>query len=328
LTMDIWIHAFQQTAELVLRMGSVMFVSLFGIELLMQLGAMRYLRPVGAPVARLARLPSESAVSFLAAIGSMIAAHTMAARYHDEGHLTDRELVATGVLVTVPFHFRETFTYQLPVVLPLLGVKLCLIYITAFWLTGLIKIAFVIAYGRLRIPLRAHRQDAFDALACNPAEQDCTPRTWKQLLSDTWQARKKLFARMLLILGLVTLAVQLLVNSGAMAVFERLILPLTDLLDLPAAVVAPVTAYVFSPTAGITVMSNLMQTQMVTDHQAIVALLAAGMLMIPATRLRRTLPRYMAIYGAGPGAVICALTTAFAMLSRLILLIGVLCCFG
>lgn len=41
-------------------------------------------------------------------------------------------------------------------------------------------------------------------------------------------------------------------------------------------------------------------------------------------RLRRTLPRYMAIYGLRPGAIICGLTTVFAMLSRVILLTGVL----
>ena len=34
------------TAQLVLKMGFVMFVSLFGIEVLMQMGLMKYLRPL------------------------------------------------------------------------------------------------------------------------------------------------------------------------------------------------------------------------------------------------------------------------------------------
>ena len=58
--------------------------------------------------------------------------------------------------------------------------------------------------------------------------------------------------------------------------------------------------YIFSPTAGITFLSNLLQQNLVTDSQAIVALLAASLLMIPIMRLRRTLPRYMAIYGMKP----------------------------
>jgi hypothetical protein len=313
-----------QTAQLVFRMGAVMFISLFGVELLMQLGAMRFLRPIGKPVARLANLPSESALSFLAGIGSMLAAHTMTAQDYQGGRLTRQELIVTGVLNTVPFHFKETFTFQLPIVLPLLGPKLCLIYITAFWLTGVIKIIYVVGYGRLRIQPQTGGRDAFEALECNPAERDCRPRSGRQILIATWHSRRKLFAKMILMLAAVTLIVQLLVNSGALTIFERLILPLTSIFNLPPSLVGPISAYIFSPTAGITFLSNLLQKALVTDYQAIVALLAASLLMIPMMRLRRTLPRYMAIYGLKPGAAICGLTTVFAMLSRVLLLAGVL----
>ena len=210
------VEAIEQTAYLVTRMGTVMFISLFGVELLMQLGAMRFLRPIGRPVARLANLPTESAVSFLAGIGSMIAAHTITAQHYADGRLDRRELALTGVLNTVPFHFKETLTFQLPVVLPLLGTKLCLIYVTAFWLTGIIKIIFVVVYGRLQLQSQPGRRDAFDALECNPDEADCSPRTWQQLLLDTWNNRRSMFGKMMLLLATVTLAVQLLIHSGAL----------------------------------------------------------------------------------------------------------------
>lgn len=103
--MEIFFPAFRDTLLLVAKLGTVMFISVFGIEVLMQMGLMKHLRPIGKPVARLANLPSESALTFLTAIGSMIAAHVMAARFHMDGKLTDRELAATGVLNTVPFHF-------------------------------------------------------------------------------------------------------------------------------------------------------------------------------------------------------------------------------
>ncbi len=312
------------TAKLVLKMGSVMFVSLFGIEVLMQLGLMRYLRPIGKPVTKLARLPSESALTFLAGIGSMIAAHTMAARFYKDNKLTKQELIVTGVLNTVPFHFKETLTFQLPIVLPLLGVELCLIYIAAFWMAGLIKLGFVITYGQLKIQRRHGLDDAFDLMECNPEDSDCVKRSFKQLLIDAWNTRKKMFFRMIILLTTVTMIVQLLLHSGMMQAFERLILPLTSLFNLPPAVVGPVSAYILSPTVGITFMSSLMGENTVTQFQAIVALLAGGILMIPVTRLRRTLPRYMAIYGLKNGSIICGLTTALSMSSRMVILAWVL----
>ncbi len=322
--MNIFLSSFEFTALLVFKMGSVMFISLFGVEVLMQLGLMKHLRPVGKPVAKLANLPSESAITFLAGIGSMIAAHTMAAQFHEDGKLTDRELIVTGVLNTVPFHFKETLTFQLPIVLPLLGVELCLIYIAAFWMAGLIKLTFVIGYGRLEIQRRHGLDDAFDLMECDPADPDCIQRSFLQILADAWNTRKKMFSRMITLLAAVTMIVQLLMHSGMMQAFERLILPMTTLFNLPPAVVAPVSAYILSPTVGITYMSSLLGEHLVTPFQAIVALLAAGVLMIPVTRLRRTLPRYMAIFGLKNGSFICGLTTALSMSSRIVILAWVL----
>ena len=322
--MDGILLSIEQTARLVLRMGSVMFISLFGMELLMQLGLMRYLKPLGRPVARLANLPSESALTFLTAIGSMIAAHTMLAGYYQDGRVTDRELAATGVLNTVPFHFKETLTFQLPIVLPLLGLRLCLIYIAAFWLTGLLKLAFVVIYGRLKIEKRRQAEDVFDGLTCDPLKQTCEPMSLRRLLLQSWRLRRKLFVRMITLLAAVTLIVQVFINTGAMSAIESVIAPLTALLGLPAVLVGPISAYIFSPTVGITYMANLLSTHAVDEFQAIVALLAGGVLMIPATRLRRTLPRYTAIFGFKNGGVICFWTTLFSMLARLMLLAAVL----
>jgi hypothetical protein len=322
--MEILLLSLEATMSLVFRMGSVMFISLFGIELFMQMGLMKYLKPIGTPVAKLANLPSESALSFLAAIGSMIAAHTMSAQFYADQKMSDRELLLTGVLNTVPFHFKETLTFQLPIVLPLLGFRLCMIYIAAFWLTGILKLGFVILWGRLGQHPAVQSEDAFDDFECDPMDADCVPRSLKQLLVDTWFARKKMYIRMVTLLASITFLIQLLMNSGLLGWLEALIAPLTSVFDLPAAVIGPISAYIFSPTIGITYMSNLMNQQVVTSYQAIVSLLAGGLLMIPVTRIRLTLPRYTAIYGLKHGAAICALTTGFSMLARGLILIWVL----
>lgn len=322
--MEIILLSLESAASLVIRMGSVMFISLFGIELFMQMGLMKHIAPLGRPVAKLANLPSESAVSFLSAIGSMVAAHTMAAGFHSDHRMTDQELVLTGVLNTVPFHFKEILTFQLPIVLPLLGGKLCLIYIAAFWLTGLIKLGFVLFWGHFYMPKTRRAEDAFDTLECDPLDPECVPRSWGQLLKDTWHARKKMFFRMISLLGSITFLIQVLIHSGLLNWFEAAILPITAIFNLPPAVVGPISTYVFSPTAGIAYMSNLLNQQAVSDYQAIVSLLAGSLLMIPVTRLRRTLPRYTAIFGLKHGFIICGLTTGLSLLSRILILIWVI----
>ena len=322
--MESLILSLEYTVFLVFRMGTVMFISLFGIELFMQMGLMKHFKPIGVPVAKLANLPSESALSFLAGIGSMIAAHTMSAKFHTDNKLSDKELLLTGVLNTVPFHFKETLTFQLPIVLPLLGPRLCLIYIAVFWLTGILKLGFVVLWGHFWIPETQRSEDAFENVECDPLDQDCVKRSFMQLLKDSWNVRKKMFFKMISLLSSITLLVQVLMNSGMLKWFETLIIPVTSIFKLPVAVVGPVTAYIFSPTIGITYMSNLMVQDIVTPYQAIVSLLAGGLIMIPVTRLRRTLPRYTAIYGLKNGFNICALTAFLSMLARILVLLWVL----
>lgn len=321
--MEILISSLTFTANLVLRMGVVMFVSLFGVELFMQMGLMRHLKPVGKPVARAARLPAETAVCFLAAVGSLIAAHTMAARFHGDGRLNDRELRLTGILNTVPFHVKETLTFQLPIVLPLLGVRLAMIYITAFWLAGVLKLIYVLVRGRSMGRDRALLEtgdDPFSAYECPPEDADCHRRNFVRLLRDTWDARKKMFFKMTGVLAVVTLLVQVLTLSGMLSWVQAGISPLTSALGLSPVVIGPLTTYIFSPTAGISYMSTLLVQNNISGYEAITALIAGGLLMIPVTRLRRTLPRYIAIYGGRNGSVICVLTMAFALLSRVVVL--------
>ena len=325
--MEILLSSIVFTADLVFRMGSVMFISLFGVELFMQMGLMRHLKPFGKPVARIARLPAETAVCFLAAVGSMIAAHTMAAQFHAGGRLDDRELRLTGILNTVPFHLKETLTFQLPIVLPLLGARLAMIYIAAFWLNGVLKLCYVLVRGRVGGNGRESLEtanDPFSAYECTPEDADCLNRSFIRLLIDAWHARKKMFFKMTSVLAVVTLLVQVLTESGMLSWVEAGIAPLTSALGLSPAVIGPLTTYIFSPVAGISYMSTLLTQNSISGYEAITALIAGGLIMIPITRLRRTLPRYIAIYGGRNGTVICVLTMTFGLLSRILVLAWIL----
>jgi hypothetical protein len=67
-------------------------------------------------------------------------------------------------------------------------------------------------------------------------------------------------------------------------------------------------------------MSTLLAQNSISGYEAITALIAGGLIMIPVTRLRRTLPRYIAIYGGRNGSLICLLTMGFGLLSRILVL--------
>jgi len=173
---------------------------------------------------------------------------------------------------------KETLTFQMPVVLPLLGFRLSMIYVTAFWLTGVLKLVFVLVWGRFNRPLAGRERDVFASLECDPADPECVKRGFCILLADTWHARKKMFFRMMGLLAAVTLVIQVLTLSCMLTWIEMGISPMTSALNLPSAVIGPITTYLFSPTVGITYMSNLMTQGSVSGYEAITALMAVGLL--------------------------------------------------
>ncbi|SDU63832.1 hypothetical protein [Desulfobacula phenolica] len=323
--MDIIFSSLEFTADLVLRIGSIMLVSLLGIELSIQMGHLKYLTAITKPVARLTRLPSESAISFLAAIGSTVAAHTMTAQFYADGRVTSRVLLATGVLNTVPVHFRKPLAFYLPVIIPLFDLRLCLVYMFAFWLTGLLKLSFAAAMGRGIAPGTIPGDGEEDQI--ERIEHPEQPRkTIGQMIKSAWLARKKMFIRMVTLLAGMTFFFQVLLQSGMLDWFESVIWPLALIVDLPATVVAPISAYIFSPVMGITLLFSLMDQAGITEYQAMIALLVGGLVTIPVTRFWRTLPRYIAIYGLKFGSALCGINAGIALISWSLTLAGVILC--
>ena len=322
--MDIVINATAETLRLMLRIGPMLFISIFGVELLMQMGLMKKLEPLGRPLTRISNLPPESTLTFLTAIGSTFAANTMLAQFRQDNKITDRQLILSAVLNVVPFHIKETITFHLPVVLPLLGPKVCLLYVATFLLAGLFKMMFVIISGRMILRKGEECDLVPEVCGETPKIESRPAENLKERLKRVFRLRRRLFARIMTIFISVTFVVQILIHVGIMKVFENLVAPVMQIFGLPPVIAAPVSVYIFSPMAGLTYMSNLLHKGLVTDYQVILAILVGGYIMIPVYRLRGTLPRYSAIFGLKTGSQIVTITTFLSLLARTVVLGGVL----
>jgi hypothetical protein len=324
---EVLIPSTTETLRLVIRIGPMLFVSIFGIELLMQMGLMKKLEPLGRPLTRISHLPPQSTLTFLTAIGSIFAANTMLMQFRQDNKLTDRQVVLSAILNVVPFHIKETFTFHFPVVLPLLGLKICLVYVATFLLAGLFKMLFVVIAGRMF--LRPGEECDLDPDGCGapPSMGSAPDQPLKQRMLHVWKLRRRLFTKIMTIFISVTLVVQVLIQAGIMRFFENLVAPVMHFFSLPGSMAAPVSIYIFTPAAGLTYMSNLLQERLVSEYHVILAILLAGYIMIPISRLRGTLPRYSAIFGLKVGGRIVAITTTLSLLARTVVLVGVWLCF-
>jgi hypothetical protein len=311
---SLFIQSLTDTWHIVPRVLIIMFVSLYASQVLIELGLLKRLEFIGRPLAKLAHLPHEAGISLLASFGSVLAGNAMIAKLHQEKRIDSNQTLLSALLNTTPVYIKETFTYQIPVMIPLLGIKVGLLYFLTFIVAGIIKTLFVVIYGRIR--LKSPESQAY-SLDPNPVNADTTSkRRFSEVLILSFTRQRRLFLKVSSIFALTTFAIFLLINNGVITGLVDYVRPLTDFFRLPPSCVLPVGTYMFSPLVGATSIGAMLKDGMLSDLQGITACVLGSMLMLPIFTLRSSFPKYTSIFGFSLGSSILLVSMGLGMLSR------------
>ncbi|WP_448384394.1 nucleoside recognition protein [Desulfosoma sp.] len=304
-----WVTLITKTASFSASVLLIMGIGLAASEILLETGLLRRLEGIGKPLSRLAHLPDVCGVAVVAGILSPLAANTMLQSLREEKIITDRETFFASLLNGTIAPVKEAFTYQLPVILPALGIHVGLVYIGTLWLGAFVLFVFVAVCGRLALSSRvvANRPVAFST-AAPPSVRKAVHR---------WVKR---FGRIAGIFFCVTFCVFLLMDLGILAKLEGMLSPLAAQLNLPPIVFPSVAAYVASPLVGISMMGSLVRSASVGHRDAIVALLFGSLFMLPVLYLRFYVPQWVAIFGVRLGVLRALTSASLIMATRLFVL--------
>ena len=316
---DLLVQALVDTWEVTPRVLIIMVLSLYGSQVLIELGVFEKLAFIGRPLARIARLPAQAGLTFVTSLGSVVAGNAMLARLQQEGKLDGSQTFLTAILNSTPVYIRESLTYQLPVMLPLLGMKVGGVYFAAFLAAGVVRVLFVILAGRLR-----YRVPVAPALETGSEISDARGRVrprWREALLHGFIRQRKILLRVGVTFVVITFLIFLLMHSGLISKVVPYVKPLTDLFDLPPACVVPLGAYILSPLLGATSIGAMLRDGLLSDWEGIVACLLGSILMLPVFTLRVSFPRYAAIFGVRLGTKILATSTGLGMLTRAVFLL-------
>lgn len=316
---DLLVQALVDTWEVTPRVLIIMVLSLYGSQVLIELGVFEKLAFIGKPLAGIARLPEQAGLTFVTSLGSVVAGNAMLARLQQEGKLDGSQTFLTALLNSTPVYIRESFTYQLPVMLPLLGMKVGGVYFAAFLAAGVVRVLFVILAGRwrYRVPVElvlGDENDKADAPATRKAK-------FREAVVHGFTRQRKILLRVGITFVVITFLIFLLMHSGLISKVVPYVKPLTDLFDLPPACVVPLGAYILSPLVGATSMGAMLRDGLLSDWEGIVACLLGSILMLPVFTLRVSFPRYAAIFGVRMGTKILATSTGLGMFTRALFLV-------
>ncbi|MDQ1262965.1 MAG: hypothetical protein QG575_2146 [Euryarchaeota archaeon] len=325
-----------QTLDNTVSTMIVVFIMLFLTGLMVENDAFSQFSHLARPLIRISHLPAVSASTFVISMGSALAANTVIAGLLADGQLSERQAFLSAIMNSVPVYFRELFTYQLAFVIPVLGIFVGGAYAVISIATGLIKLALVLGLGRAYLPADLSEASSSSSASALPYPSTQSRSSSAPLLQHVPRAKSNLrkaaikslrgqsriFLRIAGLYFIMTFLVLYLSSEGILQSLD--VMPLAQFFSVPPETIIPLTIYVASPKAGITLLGPLIQNGGISETKALIVLMLGSLFMLPFYSLRSLLPNYTSVFGLKLGLSLVIISTAISVAVRMSVLLMLL----
>ncbi len=294
-------------------------------NVLVAFGAIQYIAALSKPLTGPANLPDEVGSAILTTAASTTAGYGMLAEYRDSGLLDDR---ATLVAVTINTFFgfvQHIFTFYAPVLIPILGFKVGLLYVgTRAGISLAITITGVVA-GAVLLSARNVNPGAMSDVDSEARTDGGDDRTVREKLLDsgrsglekTWDILPRLAFVYTLVVLLTTYYDLESLTGGAAD-------PLASVTGLPSAAVPIIVIFAFDTTSGALAIAPLIADGVFTAQAAVATMLIGGIVSFTVSTFKRSIPFQYGIWGAEFGTKVIIVNTSLKVLWISIALVGLL----
>jgi len=284
-------------------------------DLLVQFGLVRYVAGLSQYLTRPANLPDEVGTAILTTTASSTAGYGMLAGFRESGHLSDR---ATLVAVTVNTFFgfvQHIFTFYAPVLIPILGLQVGLLYVgsrafvaLAITLTGIVAGALLLStVDNTGSPDEAITDGSGQVDATLPGED--TPPTMRGKLDAAVRTGLSKTRDIVPRLVIVYAFVSVLTTYYDLTTLTMAGDPLADLTGLPAAAVPVIAVFAIDTTNGALVTAPLVEDGVFTARTAVATMLVGGIVSFAFSTFKRSIPFQYGIWGAEFGSKVIVVNT-------------------
>ena len=293
---------------------------------LVAFGVIRYIAALSKPLTGPANLPDEVGGAILTTAASTTAGYGMLAEYRDSGLLDDR---ATLVAVTINTFFgfvQHIFTFYAPVLIPILGLRVGLLYVGTRAGISLAITATGVLAGAVLLSDRNVTPEAMSEVDPEArADGGDDARTAGEKLLDAGRGglekTREILPRLAVVYTLVVLGTtyyDLEALTGGAAD------PLAALTGLPSAAVPVIVVYAIDTTSGAVTLSPFVQDGTFTARTAVSAMLIGGIVSFTVSTFKRSIPFQYGIWGAEFGTKVIVVNTSLKVLWIAIALVGLL----
>lgn len=180
--------------------------------------------------------------------------------------------------------------------------------------TGLIKLLLVVILGRAYLSEESSIPPEVGGTLDRMGIIEAAKKSLK--------GQMRIFLRISSLFFVMTFLVLYLSREGILESMN--VLPIAQTFRVPSETVVPLTIYVASPKAGITLLGPMIQNGAISEMKALMVLMLGSLFMLPAYSVRSLIPNYTSVFGMKLGLSLVITSMIISVLVRLIVLVMLL----
>ncbi|MFB6087752.1 MAG: nucleoside recognition protein, partial [Haloarculaceae archaeon] len=242
----------------------------------------------------------------LTTTASTTAGYGMLAEFRESGVLDDR---ATLVAVTINTFFgfaQHIFTFYAPVLIPILGLRVGLLYVGVRGLIALAITCTGILAGALLLSSANVDREAISDVEGPETETTTTRTKLREAATDTAGTLRDIVPRLVFIYSVVVVLVARVDVTRVTAAAD----PLASAVGLPSTAVPAIAVFAIDTTNGAAFLAPFVENGTFTARQAVATMLVGGIVSFAVTTFKRSIPFQYGVWGAEFGAKVVAVNTA------------------
>jgi hypothetical protein len=259
------------------------------------------------PLLKFSRLPGVCGVSFTTAFFSNNAAGGMLAAAHAEGKLSRKEMFIGAITNSFPAKFKHMMRPAV-VIVPLLGMT-AVFYLLIQLVLEILQVLLVFSFGRKE---KSANTGEFTA------KVKIVP-SWDESIRGSLKATGKILLRVILITLPIFIFVAYLGDKGVFKEVEKKI-PQNLQSVLSPEIIAIMGSKLGGLVSSASVAEKMFKNHKVTSLQILIAFMAANLMTIPFSALRRNLPTAVGIFPKRDGVWIVGITQGLRFMFNFIAL--------
>ncbi|MDY6776401.1 MAG: nucleoside recognition protein [Halobacteria archaeon] len=309
----------------VLKIALLIGVGVSLANIAVEFGAVKRIASVARPITKAANLPEEVGTAILATAASTTAGYGMLAEYRESGKIDDTETLIAVSINTFFGFTQHILTFYAPVLIPILGLKVGLMYVGARAAISLSITSVGIAAGALLLSDVSRENETevtgskvdtdagTDTDTDTDTDVDDDTRTPKEKTREALGSSASTLRSILPRLAVIYTVVVVLTQNYDVRSLTSFGQPIAEVTGLPSESIPVIAVYAIDTTSGSLTLAPMLDTAF-TPRQAVATMLIGGIVSFAVTTFRRSIPFQYGIWGAKFGSKVIILNTTLKVI--------------